>query len=127
MQPSDSLPPSAAAPVPLAGGLPRGGCLFCAHLGRRHVHPQTRRAPETTHRLSATPEFLRGEARASQVPGPSSSCVLWSNTPPDTSPLLAQEKTLRRGCCCLRCNPALSASGKHRFRGRSPTARTFAC
>ena len=26
----------------------------------------------------------RGEARASQVTGPSSSCVPWSNTPPDT-------------------------------------------
>jgi hypothetical protein len=30
MPPSDSLPPSATAPVPLAGGLPRGGRLFCA-------------------------------------------------------------------------------------------------
>jgi hypothetical protein len=30
MQPSDSLPPSATAPVPLAGGLPRGGRFFCA-------------------------------------------------------------------------------------------------
>ena len=28
----------------------------------------------------------RGEARASQVTGPSSSCVPWSNTPPDTLP-----------------------------------------
>ena len=28
--------------------------------------------------------MCRGEARASQVPGPSSSCVPWSNTPPDT-------------------------------------------
>jgi len=30
MQPSDSLPPSAVAPVPLADGLPRCGRLFCA-------------------------------------------------------------------------------------------------
>ena len=30
MQPSDSLPPSATAPVPLACGLPRCGRLFCA-------------------------------------------------------------------------------------------------
>src|SRR5262249_894453 len=91
MQPSDSLPPSAAAPLPLAAGLPRGGPFSYAPGGRRHGPPPTRRASETTHRLSATPEFLRGEARASQVPGPSSSCVLWSNTPPDTRPLLAQE------------------------------------
>src|SRR5512145_3039725 len=63
MQPADSLPPSAAAPVPLAGGPPRGGRLCYAHVGRRHVHPLTRRAPETPHRLSATPEFSsrRGE------------------------------------------------------------------
>jgi len=27
----------------------------------------------------------RGETRASQVPGPSSSCVPWSNTPPGAS------------------------------------------
>jgi hypothetical protein len=36
----------------------------------------------------------RGEARASQVTGPSSSCVPWSNTPPDT-PL--SSPTSRRG------------------------------
>jgi hypothetical protein len=40
----------------------------------------------------------RGEARASQVPGPSSSSVPWSNTPPDT-PLASP--TARRGRCCL--------------------------
>jgi len=40
MQPSDSLPPSTTAPVPLAGGLPRCGRLFCASSGRRHVRPQ---------------------------------------------------------------------------------------
>ena len=62
--------------------------LVLRHLGRRHVHPTTCRASETTHRLSAKPGFLRGEARASQVPGPSSSCVPWSNTPPDMNPAL---------------------------------------
>jgi len=77
-------------PLP-AAYLVAGACSMPTW-GRRHVHPPTRRAPETTHRLSATPGFLRGEARASQVTGPSSSCVLWSNTPPDTSPLHAQEK-----------------------------------
>jgi hypothetical protein len=47
--------------------------------------PATCRASETHHRLSAKPG-CRGEARASQVTGPSSSCVPWSNTPPDTIP-----------------------------------------
>src|SRR4030095_4068479 len=37
----------------------------------------------------------RGEARASQVTGPSSSCVPWSNTPPDTIPSSPQNS--RRG------------------------------
>ena len=32
--------------------------------------------------------MCRGEARASQVTGPSSSCVPWSNTPPDMNPSL---------------------------------------
>ena len=86
MQPSDSLPPSATALVPLASGLPRGGRLFCASTGRRHVRPLTCRASETGHRLSAKPQYLRGKARASQVTRPSSSYVLWSNTPPDTAP-----------------------------------------
>src|SRR5215470_18683397 len=39
----------------------------------------------------------RGEARASQVTGPSSSCVPWSNTPPDTSP--SSPKLAGAGCC----------------------------
>jgi hypothetical protein len=50
------------------------------------VCPHTYRASETSHRLSATPVYLRKEARASQVTRPSSSDVLWSNTPPATPP-----------------------------------------
>ena len=42
--------------------------------------------------------MARGEARASQVPGPSSSYVPWSNPPPDT-PL--SSPTSRRGRCGL--------------------------
>src|SRR6266571_224134 len=53
--------------------------------------------------------MCRGEARASQVTGPSSSCVPWSNTPPDTLP---SSPTHAGGRCGLRDNPALSASGK---------------
>jgi hypothetical protein len=53
----------------------------------------------------------RGEARTSQDTGPSSSCVLWSNTPPDTAPPPCP-KTYAEGHCCLRRSPALSASGK---------------
>ena len=85
MQPSDSLPPSATAPVPLASGLPRCRRLFCAEW-------PTTRAPANASCVGDNSPALReagmcrGEARASQVTGPSSSCVLWSNTPPDTFP-----------------------------------------
>ncbi len=41
----------------------------------------------------------RGEARASQVTRPSSSCLLWSNTPPHTDP---SSPHLRRDRYCLR-------------------------
>ena len=85
MQPSDALPPSATAPVPLARGLPRCRRLFCARW-------PTTRAPANASCVGDHSPALRkagmgrGEARASQVPGPSSSCVPWSNTPPDTLP-----------------------------------------
>src|ERR1041384_2489795 len=42
--------------------------------------------------------ICRGEARASQVSGPSSSSVPWSNTPPETCP---SSPDSRRGCCGL--------------------------
>ena len=57
MQPSDSLPPSAAAPVPLASGLPRCRRLFCA-LWPTTRAPATCRASETGHRLSAKPGYV---------------------------------------------------------------------
>jgi hypothetical protein len=42
----------------------------------------------------------RGEARASQVPGPSSAYVPWSNTPPDTglsSPAIRRDRCFLQG------------------------------
>jgi hypothetical protein len=69
------------------------------------------------------PGISRGEARASQVARPSSSSVLWSNTPPHTAP---SSPTSRRGPLLPSRIPARSASGKQRLRGRRPTARTFA-
>jgi hypothetical protein len=62
------------------------------------MRASTCRASETGHRLSARPGMGRGEARASQVPGPSSSGVPWANTPPDT-PLSSPNS--RRGRCGL--------------------------
>ena len=86
MQPSDSLPPSATTPVPLAmaslvadaSSLPHEADDTCV---RQRVVRRRRVIGSPQHRW-----FLRGEVRASQVTGPSSSYVLWSNTPPDTAP-----------------------------------------
>jgi hypothetical protein len=93
--------------------------------GRRHVRPPTCRASETGHRLSARPGCLRGEARASQVTGPSSSCVPWSNTPPDTFPS-SPEKLAGDGCC-LQGKQDPRHPGSIGFGAACPMAHTFAC
>jgi hypothetical protein len=56
--------------------------------------------------------MCRGEARASQGTGPSSSCVPWSNTPPDTTP--SSPKTSCRGLLVPSGKTGPSASGKTR-------------
>jgi len=124
MQPSDSLPPLAVALVPLASGLPRCRRLFCAPLG------PTTRAPAHVSCVGDGSPVLRdtgigrGEARASQVPGPSSSYVPWSNTPPETCP---SSPNFRRGRCCLQVIQHPRHPGGDRFRGRIPMAHTLAC
>ena len=124
LQPSDSPPPSATAPVPLASGLPRCKRLFCA------LWPTTRALTNVSCVGDGSPALRktgmgRGEARASQVPGPSSSYVPWSNTPPDTglsSPTWTERLLWPSG------NSAPWASGKMiGFGAACPMARTFAC
>jgi hypothetical protein len=56
IQPSDSLPPSAAAPVPLTNGLPRGRRLFCRMSRRPARAPAYAPVSEMDNRLSARPE-----------------------------------------------------------------------
>ncbi len=97
MQPSDSLPPWATALVPLANGLPRCGRFFCASEADDTCARNVSCVGDGSPALRET-GMGRGEARASQVTGPSSSCVPWSNTPPDT-PL--SSPTSRRGRCGL--------------------------
>ena len=124
MQPSDSLPPSATAPVPLAGGLPRCGRLFCASWADDTCARNVSCVGDGSPALRKT-GMCRGEARASQVTGPSSSCVPWSNTPPDTtpsSPTYTERPLLPSG------NSAPWASGKViGFGAACPMAHTFAC
>ena len=64
----------------LANGLPRRGGLV---LRRRTGAPAYRYdAGDTSTPAPHRPALSRGETRGSQVPGPSSSCVPWSTTPP---------------------------------------------
>ena len=109
MQPSDSLPPSATAPVPLAPGFPRCGCFFWAFQAddtcTRHVSCVGDGSPALRHA-----GIGRGEARASQVTGPSLSYVLWSNTPPDT--ILSLPTNSRRRLLLPSGKTGPSASGK---------------
>jgi hypothetical protein len=97
MPPADSLPPSATALVPLACGLPRCGRWFCAVAADDTcAHPGScggDGAPALRHTGG-----YRGEARASQVPGPSAASVPWSHTPPDR---VHSSPTPRRSPCCL--------------------------
>jgi hypothetical protein len=85
----------------LAFGLPRRGRLFCAARGgRQRVRPaNTLRVGDLSSALRR-PVSSRGEVRASQVSGPSSSSVPWSKTPPGAvhcSPM-AQRPPWPSGC-----------------------------
>ena len=100
-QPSDSL-----VSFSRSSGSPRrrptswGRCLFCRATRRPVRAPADARALEIDYRFSIRPELSRGETRASQVTGPSSSCVPWCNTSPDAilySPTLLIREVLRRG------------------------------
>jgi hypothetical protein len=108
MPPSDSLPPSATALVPLACGLPRCGRWFgafeAADTCARHGSCVGDGSPALRH-----PGVSRGEARASQVTGPASAYVPWSNTPPA---MVHSSPTPRRSPCGLQVNQAPGPPGR---------------
>jgi hypothetical protein len=124
MQPSDSLPPSAPAPVPLAGGLPRCGCLFCALWADdtcTRIHVVRRR------RVTGSPRDRNVSRRGEGLPG------YWTvlfvralvEHPAGYAPLLAR---FSPGALLPSMKSStLGIRKDYRFRGRSPTARTFAC
>ena len=64
----------------LANGLPRcGGLVLCRRTG---ASADRCNAGDISTPAPPLPALSRGESRVSQVPGPSSSCVPWSSTPP---------------------------------------------
>ena len=73
-------PPRPRLRSSLANGLPQGTGVV---LRRPHAHPSG--VSGVRRRVTGSPRgrgHPRGRTRASQVPGPSSSCVPWSYTPP---------------------------------------------
>src|SRR5262249_21264153 len=126
MRPSDSLPPSATAPVPLASGLPRCGRLFCACEADDTCARNVPCVGDGSPALRKT-GIGRGEARASQVTGPSSSSVPWSNTPPETPPS-SPRRHVCKGVLLPSGKTGPSASGMMiGFGAACPMAHTFAC
>ena len=74
--------PSAAAPV-VPRQRPTSVRRLVLHCAADPVPPQTRcNAGDISTPAPHKPALSRGETRGSQVPGPSSSCVPWSTTPP---------------------------------------------
>ena len=124
MQPSDSLPPSATAPVPLAGGLPRCECLFYAPWADDTC---TRRRVVRRRRVTGSPQDRNVSRRGEGLPG--YGAVLFVRAmvehPAGYGPLLAHhtEKPLLPSG-----TSGPWASGKVRGCGAAyPMARTFAC
>jgi len=124
MQPSDSLPPSATAPVPLAGGLPRCACLFYAPWADDTC---TRRRVVRRRRVTGSPPNRSVSRRGEGLPG--YGAVLFVRAmvehPAGYGPLLAHltEKLLWPSG-----HSAPWASGKVRgFGAACPLAPTFAC
>jgi hypothetical protein len=123
MQPSDSLPPSAAAPVPLADGLPRCGRFFCAAWADDTC---ARQRVVRRRRVTGSPQDRDGSRRGEGLPG--AWAVLFVRAmvehPAGYGPLLAHctERPLLPSS-----NSAPWASGKVRgFGAACPMARTFA-
>jgi len=74
MQPSDSLPPSAMAPVPLTMTYLDAGASSMPHGPTTRAPANASCVGDHSPALRKT-GICRGEARASQVTRPSSSCV----------------------------------------------------
>src|SRR5262249_45428896 len=116
MPPSDSLPPSATAPVPLARGLPRCKRLFCADDTCAHQRVVRRR------RVTGSPLDRDGSRRGEGLPG--AWAVLFVRAmvehPAGDTPLLAQTTRMQRGVVAFRENRTLGLREDERFRGRMP-------
>jgi len=110
MQPSDSLPPSATAPVPLACGLPRCGRFFCASEADDTC---ARERVVRRRRVTGSPQNRDEARRGEGLPGYEAILFVRAMVehPAGYGPLLAQ---ITQRSLWPSSNPALSASGKVR-------------
>jgi hypothetical protein len=99
MRPSDSLPPSATAPVPLARGVPRGRRWFCAP--RRADNTGARTRVVRRRRGTGAPRPRDGSRGGEGLPGYGTVlfiCAMVDHPAGDT-PILARTTPLQRGGC----------------------------
>lgn len=124
MPPSDSLPPSALAPVSLAFGLPLAEALVLCRIDGVPTST-TFDPPEILNRALRVPGLLpRGVGRASQVPGPSSSCAPGPATPPGAP---RPSPSGGRGTTAFGPVKTLGSRENRGFEAVTATARTLAC
>ncbi len=124
--PPTSSPPSAAASVPLAGGLPRCRSLFFAGSACACQHAARRR------RITGSPQDRVCSRRGEDLPGYWAvlfvRAVVQHPAGYDPSlPLLLFEKIHGEAVVAFRENRTLGIRNGHSFRGRNPTAHTLAC
>ena len=122
MQPSDSLPPSATPPVPLAVAYPVADACSVPHEADDTCVLPTCRASETALRKTGV-STRKGEG----LPGYEAILFVRAMVehPAGYGPLLAP--LTQRAIIAFDVFQHSRHPERNRFRGRSPTARTFAC
>ena len=119
------LPRSLRSPLrsPLANGLPRcAGLVLRRYTG---AHANLCNVGDTSTPAPRPPALSpQGETRVSQVPGPSSSCVPWSKTPPGaTAPRPLSVRSPSSSGVAIPWTPG----SQIHFVAAPPTAHTLAC
>src|SRR5215813_12114657 len=126
MQPSDSLPPSATAPAPLARGLPRCRRLFCAP--RRADDTCARTRVVRRRRVTGAPRHRDWSRRGEGLPGDGTVlfiCAMVEHPAGDTPS--SPGRHLCKGVLLPSGKPGPSASGKTlSFGAACPMAHMFA-
>src|SRR5262245_24787602 len=127
MQPSDSLPPSATAPVPLARGLPRCRRLFYAP--GRADDTCARKRVVRRRRVTGAPRHRDWSRRGEGLPGYGTVLFVRAMVehPARYTPLLAPKTFPQGDVGAFEYNRTLGIRKDERFRGRMPLARTFVC